>query len=94
MVLSPDADEAFVSMGEILRLRGEPVKALPLLEKARALNPANARTHGNLAFAFAEVGRLAESEESFRKCLEFNPGDEIAKEGYEELKRAMSQRQP
>ena len=92
MALNPSLDEPYVSMGEILRLKGEAVKALPLLEKARQLNPANSRTHGNLAFVFAELGRLAESEAAFRKCLEFNPADVVAKEGYEELKRGMKQR--
>jgi Flp pilus assembly protein TadD len=48
MELAPDMDQGYLNLGMIYLLKGEPEKALPLLEKALSLNPENARAREQL----------------------------------------------
>jgi tetratricopeptide (TPR) repeat protein len=42
--LSPGIDQGYLNLGLLYELKGEPSKALPLLEKAFSLNPENPKT--------------------------------------------------
>jgi Flp pilus assembly protein TadD len=48
MELAPDMDQGYLNLGMVHLLKGEPDKALPLLEKALSLNPENARAREQL----------------------------------------------
>jgi len=46
--LSPGIDQGYLNLGLLYELKGEPSKALPLLEKAYSLNPENPKTKEHL----------------------------------------------
>jgi 4-amino-4-deoxy-L-arabinose transferase-like glycosyltransferase len=46
--LSPGIDQGYLNLGLLYQLKGEPSKALPLLEKAFLLNPENPKTKEHL----------------------------------------------
>ncbi len=46
--LSPGIDQGYLNLGLLYELKGKPSKALPLLEKAFLLNPANPKTKEHL----------------------------------------------
>jgi len=46
--LSPGIDQGYLNLGLLYELKGEPSKALPLLEKAFSLNPENPKTKEHL----------------------------------------------
>jgi len=46
--LSPGIDQGYLNLGLLYELKGEPSKALPLLEKAYSLNPQNPKTKEHL----------------------------------------------
>ena len=46
--LSPGIDQGYLNLGFLYELKGEPSKALPLLEKAFSLNPENPKTKEHL----------------------------------------------
>jgi Flp pilus assembly protein TadD len=46
--LSPGIDQGYLNLGLLYELKGEPSKALPLLEKAFLLNPENPKTKEHL----------------------------------------------
>ena len=46
--LSPGIDQGYLNLGLLYELKGEPSKALPLLEKALLLNPENPKTKEHL----------------------------------------------
>jgi tetratricopeptide (TPR) repeat protein len=46
--LSPGIDQGYLNLGLLYELKGDPSKALPLLEKSFLLNPANPKTKDHL----------------------------------------------
>jgi tetratricopeptide (TPR) repeat protein len=46
--LSPWMDQGYLNLGLLHELKGEPVNAIPLLEKALSLNPENVKTKTHL----------------------------------------------
>ncbi len=65
---------------------GHPKEAIPLLEKAIALEPDFSRAEVNLGMAHAVEGRYEEAIRHYRKALRINPDDTYA---YNNLGRAM-----
>jgi tetratricopeptide (TPR) repeat protein len=55
-------------------LQGQGKEALPALEKAAELLPADAEAHSNLGSALRRTGRLAEAEACYRCSIELEPG--------------------
>ena len=53
--------------------RGDKISALPLYQKAAALDPSYPTPHNDAGVLLEESGRLAEAEQSYKKALELNP---------------------
>jgi tetratricopeptide (TPR) repeat protein len=62
----PDFAEARLGLGRVLVAQGQPERALPHLQKAVALDPANDVAHYQLSVALGKLGNVAEQ----RKVLE------------------------
>ena len=62
----PDFAEARIGLGRVLVAQGEPERALPHLQKAIALDPANDVAYYQLSVAHGKLGNVAEQ----RKVLE------------------------
>jgi predicted O-linked N-acetylglucosamine transferase (SPINDLY family) len=61
------------ALGEALQLTGRPLAALPAMQKAADLLPADTQLHCDLGFTLEKHGRLAEAEVSYRQALQLNP---------------------
>ncbi len=61
----------FLNLGVLLAGEGEPAAALPYLEKAVALSPANPRAHEQLARVYDQLGEEAKAESELRAALTY-----------------------
>jgi predicted O-linked N-acetylglucosamine transferase (SPINDLY family) len=61
------------ALGVALKKTGQIAEALAAMQKAAALQSADAEAHTNLGVTFADLGRLTEAEGSFRRALEIEP---------------------
>jgi tetratricopeptide (TPR) repeat protein len=64
---------AFTNMGEALRMLGRLEQAIPVVQKAIALNPNSAEALGNLGLIYSELGKLDEAQEHYHRALAINP---------------------
>jgi Flp pilus assembly protein TadD len=64
----PRHGEAHLYRGEALHRLGKTDEALPILERARELDPGNARTHYLLGILYAGRERTEEAEENYRRA--------------------------
>ena len=62
----PDFAEARIGLGQVLVAQGQPERALPHLQKAAVLDPANDVAHYQLSVAHGKLGNVAEQ----RKVLD------------------------
>lgn len=62
------------ALGVTHHRRGELVPAIDAMQRAAALDPANAETLSNLGFMLKQAGRLSEAEAPLRRSLELRPG--------------------
>ena len=53
------------------------------------LQPNDANVEANLGVALAEMGRFAEAKAHFERALQLDPGQPIAKENLEALKKEI-----
>lgn len=53
---------------------GRPGAAVPLIEKAIAVNPGLAAFHGNLGTAFLALGKLTEARRAYERAVAIHPG--------------------
>ena len=65
--------DAALHLGNLLRRRGNPAEALPLLEKAQRLARDGARTNGDLALLLIDLGRHAEAARFARAAALLEP---------------------
>jgi Flp pilus assembly protein TadD len=75
---TPDDAHALHLLGALLAQRGEPAEALVLLERAVALDEADAALrvdHGNVCML---LGRAAEAAEGYRRATAIEPGNAMA----------------
>lgn len=70
----PDKAPAYVNLGNIYMMKKEFTKALPLYEKAVALNPANDKYRVSLARALFEIGKPYKAKEEYQLAVKNNPG--------------------
>ena len=70
---NPEQPDALHLLGVALLQLGQMPQALELLERAASLQRNNAAVIGNLAQAYFENSRFAESHESFRKASRLDP---------------------
>ncbi|MCX7680206.1 MAG: tetratricopeptide repeat protein, partial [Spirochaetes bacterium] len=70
----PNRAPAYVNLGNIYFLKNEYEKALPLYEKAVALNPENHKYRLSLARALFETGKRFKAKEEYQQALKGNPG--------------------
>jgi YaiO family outer membrane protein len=94
------ADQSYRE-GVAARTAGQNERAIELLGRAVAAEPANADAHLQLGLALLAAGRLDEAERSFRRTLEIAPGYEDARIGLArvaqrkgETQRALSELEP
>ncbi|MEW5736626.1 MAG: tetratricopeptide repeat protein [Thermodesulfobacteriota bacterium] len=78
--------KAYGSMGDLLSEKGRYKEALVLYERARDLNPKNARLMNNMGIALARTDKAAEAEQAFRLALALDPGLSDAKNNLATLK--------
>jgi tetratricopeptide (TPR) repeat protein len=60
----PDFEDARIGLGRVLTARGQARDALPHLQKAVALNPANEVPHYQLSVVYRELGNEVEQEKA------------------------------
>jgi predicted Zn-dependent protease len=65
----PDAPEPAHLLGDVLLAQDQPERALPFLEKAVALEPAEPQARGALGRAYALLGRAADAIPHLQKAL-------------------------
>ena len=72
-LLRTSNDETWVNVGaELIRMR-RPAEAIPLLQKAVAISPAEAPPHYNLGLAFSQTGEKELAIEQFEATLQLQP---------------------
>lgn len=64
---------ALMGLGLIAHARGEPAKALELLEQARRIEPRNPAVLNNLGLALSAAGREEEAQAAWRRALTVEP---------------------
>jgi len=74
--VAPRREDAEVSMllGHALSMRGRRSEGIPLLERARAMQPWNWWPHYALGWAYAGAGEPARAVASFQKAVGLRPG--------------------
>lgn len=65
---------AHFNLGAALQQLGRPAEALPHLQAAVKIRPANGTARNNLAVAFFMADRLGEASQEFRQALAIDPG--------------------
>lgn len=77
--LAPDAGAAIANLlkdaSATWIMAGQPAQALPLIERALTLAPADADHHGNLAFARARLGEATPALHAARQASKLRPDD-------------------
>ncbi|HXE30542.1 MAG TPA: hypothetical protein VN515_01945 [Terriglobales bacterium] len=71
--LQPEATGVLKDAAACWLLAEQPAQALPLIERALALDPRDAENYGNLALARQALGETAGAAEAARKAAELNP---------------------
>ncbi|MCU0643563.1 MAG: tetratricopeptide repeat protein [bacterium] len=69
MKLKPDYAELQTSLGAHYIYKEKPEEAIKCLLKAKKLNPSIAITYGNLALAYAMVGKYIEAEHELKQAI-------------------------
>ena len=70
---APDHADTLHLLGVISTQQGKAELAIPLIEKAISINPAEPMYHGNLGNALEERGRLDAAAVAYRQALRLNP---------------------
>jgi tetratricopeptide (TPR) repeat protein len=70
---TPDSWMVYTNLGRVFESEGRPLDAIPLHEKALALEPNIPDTHENVAVGRMLQGRYDEAEAEFQKALAVNP---------------------
>jgi tetratricopeptide (TPR) repeat protein len=60
----PDFEDARIGLARVLIAEGHPEQAVPHLQRAIALNPANEVSHYQLSIAYARMGNTAEQQKA------------------------------
>ena len=69
----PDNPDALHLLGVVAHQKGDNARAVDMIGKAIALNPANAAYHANLGVALQKLGRTDEAIEAYRRALRIDP---------------------
>jgi len=69
MEIKPDYAELHTSLGALYIHRDQPEKAIPELEEAIRMDSTVAVTYGNLALAYAMVGRFVEADKTLKTSV-------------------------
>jgi Flp pilus assembly protein TadD len=64
--IDPQNADAFCDRGKALLLAGDPASAIPLLQRSIALQPADPRSHYQLARALEKVGNRDDSQREWQ----------------------------
>lgn len=75
----PDFIDAYNNLGHLLLRRGRESEAVPLFHKAFTLDPRNARAQLLMGLAYAEIGELDKAAQTYRRWLDEEPGNPIAR---------------
>ncbi len=70
---APDLAGAVHYLGVVLYQRGRPEEAMPLLDRAVALEPGECEYHNNRGLVLAALQRTAEAIAAYRRALEIKP---------------------
>jgi tetratricopeptide (TPR) repeat protein len=73
--------------------KGAPFKAIPLYERALAINPGASGIYYNLSKSYYLLGRYQESIGILKKALEINPSDQRAAERLSRIHQALKKRE-
>ena len=79
--LQPDLAPASMMLGMCHAKLGEPLAAIPLLEKAYERDPNNMQVLLELADSYFVTGRFAQAVERFKELATFKPNDPLAWRG-------------
>ncbi len=74
LALEPDNPNFLILKGTILVRRGDHAQALQIYERVLKDYPRQARAQMNYGHTLKTVGRLDESIQAYRKCIELSPG--------------------
>ncbi|MDX9767659.1 MAG: tetratricopeptide repeat protein [Ectothiorhodospiraceae bacterium] len=75
----PDDARIRLRLAQMLRRQGDAEAALPLLDRALAIDDGNVAVHAELGFAFSDLERLAEAEAPMRAALRLAPDNTMAR---------------
>lgn len=73
LATEPRQPDALHYLGLLLHQRGKSGEALPLMQQALVLVPANHLYHNNLAGVLEQLGRRAEAERGYREAVRLKP---------------------
>jgi protein O-GlcNAc transferase len=73
LLIAPDHIDFLVNLGLVLLKKNHPVNALPILQKAVALNPEDAGLHNTLGNALADLAQFDNAMASYRNALQISP---------------------
>jgi tetratricopeptide (TPR) repeat protein len=69
----PGLAAAYTALGEVLVKDSGGEQAIPIFQKAIALEPASAAAHVNLGIALADQGKLKEALADFKEAVSLDP---------------------
>ena len=75
---APERAEIWARLGELLENAGQSAAALTMLERAIAIDPANAAAHYNLGLAALSAGELERAGDAIRRSLELDEANASA----------------
>ncbi len=79
---------SYVRLGELVwKVQGDTERAERLYLQAVALDEGNKWAYRGLAVLYENTGRLGEAAEAFRKVLELDPNDVLARQGLDRLNK-------
>lgn len=83
--IQPEAVELYCNYGTLLtKTPATREDAVAAFKKALECNPAHARTHNNLAWAYELMGRKPEAFQCYKRAVELDPSDAKYRKNYDE----------
>jgi tetratricopeptide (TPR) repeat protein len=92
VALWPDYENALCNLGAALTSQGNPKEAVPILQKAIALNATDPSARANLGNAFLDLKQVQEAREQFESALRLNPDLVPAKYGLADCLKMAEER--
>jgi len=70
--------DVYTDLGATYRYLGQPDQALEAFRQAQAVDPRHAKSYFNMGLVYWDLGDTKRTLEAWDRCLQLNPGEELA----------------